>query len=168
MHVQFTADPENDRPEHQAHHHDSKGHTIAMKQIVDKLYERVLNDEKLKPFYKDTDISHLLEMESQLMTYVFGGRELMLLDKPEFNLRHIHMSALVNGPLTHEHWQAFVGHFQDTLDALPELPLEARESAMKWIRSTKDDFRPPSEEEVKAFHASAKQGSGKCPFMSPA
>ena len=48
------------------------------------------------------------------------------LDDPAFNLRSIHLRLLIEEGLSLKDWEAFVAHFQTTLEGLEDIPSEVR------------------------------------------
>ncbi len=75
------------------------------------------------------------------------------------------MRLLIEEHLSLQDWELFVKHFQETLDDLgTDVPDSAKEDAMRWLRSTRNEFRPAEPAEIEAFKAKGKGGATSCPF----
>ena len=93
------------------------------------------------------------------------------MDHPSFDMRKIHLRLLIEEGLSLKDWEAFVSHFETTLDELQDIPAESKASALAWLKTTKDDFRPADAAEVEAYKAAKAAGGahhghqgGSCPF----
>lgn len=115
---------------------------VSMKKVVDELYERVLADGCLCPFYNNIDMDKLKNQQAKLMMYVFGGMDLVLEEDPTFDLRRIHLRLLRENALTLEHWAAFVKHFEGVVGDMTEIPVESKKQAVVAIKETERYFRP--------------------------
>lgn len=120
-----------------------KGNELSMKKIVDEFYSRVLADPLLKPFFDGVDMRKLKHQQEKLMLLAFGGSELLAEESASsFDLRRIHRRLLAERGLTVAHWERFVEIFENSLNAMPEMPAEASTTAMQSIRTTKVYFEP--------------------------
>jgi hemoglobin len=99
----------------------ARGRSVSLKKIVDRFYDRVLADPIIAPFFAAVDLAKLKSHQLQFMALAFGGRELVLADYPEFDLRRIHKHLLRDRGLTERHWELFYDHFVRTLEDLPEV-----------------------------------------------
>mmetsp|Transcript_44184 Transcript_44184/g.132414 ORF Transcript_44184/g.132414 Transcript_44184/m.132414 type:complete len:138 (+) Transcript_44184:219-632(+) len=137
-----------------------------MKKIVDVLYMKVLGDPLLAPFFQDFDVKRIKNQQEVVMAMVFGGADLLQTELPGFDMRRLHMRPIMERGLGVSHWQVYVNHFKATLDELAdELPAEKRASALHWMKSTKDAFKPLTPDEVLDYEAyKAASKGGKCPF----
>ena len=61
---------------------------------------------------------------------------------PTLDLRRIHIRLIRAKGLNEAHWDQFYGHFKTTLETLPGVPADARELALKSVRTTREVFKP--------------------------
>lgn len=124
--------------------------SVSMKKIVDLFYARVLSDPSLAAFFDSVDMAKLKRHQVVLMELAFGGKELVLEDYPNFNLRRIHYRLIRDRGLDVSHWQRFFDHFATTLEELPEVPQSSRATALAAVAGTKAFFTPLTPEEEAA------------------
>lgn len=65
-----TADDDNDAA---TSHYDRVGGAPAIKELVERFYDRVLSDEELVPYFTDADISEIKRHQVLLLSQVLGG-----------------------------------------------------------------------------------------------
>ena len=88
----------------------------------------------------------------------------MQMEEDGFDMRKIHMRILIEKGLSIEDWAAFVAHLQQTMDELEDIPTEAKASAVEWLKTTRNDFRPPEPQEIEAWNAMKASKGGACPY----
>jgi hemoglobin len=85
----------------------------AVLAAVELLYEKILGDEKLRPFFDGLDIDAQVKKQVSFMTLAFGG-------PPGYSgkdLRTAHASLVSRG-LTDEHFNAVATHLEASLKEL--------------------------------------------------
>lgn len=128
----------------------SAANSVSLKKIVDMFYDKVLADPRLSPFFLGIDVPKLKSHQVKFMALAFGGKELVVDEHPDLNLRRIHYRLIRDRGLTEEHWQWFFDRFQDTLMELPEIPRETKDKAITSVAATRVYFTPLSPEEEAA------------------
>ena len=78
----------------------------TIKAATERFYERVLEDENLRPFFKEADIAHLRSRQIMFVSMLLGGRVYTGKD-----IRNAHASARVQG-MKEEHFDMFLSHFR--------------------------------------------------------
>ena len=86
----------------------------AMDVAVDKFYEKVLADERIKHFFVDTDVEKLRGHQKRFLTYAFGGSS----SYPGRAMRAAHSDLVENMGLTDSHFDAVVENLAGTLQEL--------------------------------------------------
>jgi hemoglobin len=85
------------------------GGAAALAQVVRDMYQRVLNDPELAPFFQNTSIERLHNMQYQFLASAFDG---------PVQYAGIELSAIHRGRgITSRHFARFCGHFADALEA---------------------------------------------------
>ena len=79
----------------------------AVIKLVDSFYARVLNDELLAEFFKDTPMQQLKNMQKELFTIALGGPG----EYSGLNMSRAHQGRGIYA----RHFKAFVQHLLDTL-----------------------------------------------------
>ncbi len=79
----------------------------AVIQLVDSFYTRVLDDELLAEFFKNTSMQRLKNMQKEFFTIALGGPE----QYSGLSMSHAHQGKGIHA----KHFSAFVGHLLDTL-----------------------------------------------------
>mmetsp|Transcript_20285 Transcript_20285/g.51367 ORF Transcript_20285/g.51367 Transcript_20285/m.51367 type:complete len:231 (-) Transcript_20285:671-1363(-) len=122
---------------------------ISMKKIVDTMYAKILADPFLAPFFNGINMASLKHQQEKVMSFAFGGPELLQEEAPDMDMRKLHWRLIEQAGLNTDHWEAFVRHFEAALDDLGDaLPAETREKGVALIRSTRWMFEPVKEGEV--------------------
>jgi hemoglobin len=83
----------------------------AMTDIVDKFYERVLADDRVKHFFDDVDMEILRQHQNKYLTYLFGGL-------PNYlgkSLKKTHQKMVQEKGLSDVHFDAFIENLGLTL-----------------------------------------------------
>ena len=66
--------------------YDQLGGFSAVRRLVSDFYDRVLEEDDLAPFFKDTDMAHLIDHQTKFWTTLLGGPASYTTDQ----LRKIH------------------------------------------------------------------------------
>ena len=110
------------------------GGEAAVDAAVDKFYEHVLADGRIKHFFEGVDMAQLARHQKRFMTYAMGG----LPDYPGQSLRAAHRGLVENLGLTDRHFDAVQ---EDLAAALRDLSvaddLVAEVAAL--VETTRDD-----------------------------
>jgi hemoglobin len=86
----------------------------AVDLAVDKFYEKVLNDERIKHFFANTDMEKQKEHQKAFMTYAFGGSDKF----SGRNMREAHQELVEKMGLTDVHFDAIAENLVTTLQEL--------------------------------------------------
>ena len=105
----------------------------AVKATVEKLYEKILADDFLLPFFKDVDVNRLRASQAAFVTYAFGGLD----NYSGKNLRQAHAKAVEHG-LNDAHFDAVATHLKNAMIEL-NVPKELIEEAITIVGTTRDD-----------------------------
>lgn len=88
---------------------DRLGGTEGVAAIVREMYERVLRDPELSPFFENTSIERLHRMQFQFLASAFDG---------PVQYSGAELTAIHRGRgITSKHFASFCGHFADALEA---------------------------------------------------
>ncbi|MGB7086140.1 MAG: group 1 truncated hemoglobin [Phormidesmis sp.] len=94
------------------------GGAEAVDLAVDKFYERVLADDRVKHFFVNTDMAKQRDHQKAFLTYAFGG-------SGQYNgryMREAHKDMVANQGLAGEHFDAIA---EDLLATLEEMGVSA-------------------------------------------
>ncbi|WP_069790377.1 group I truncated hemoglobin [Cyanobacterium sp. IPPAS B-1200] len=86
----------------------------AVDTAVDMFYEKVLNDERVKHFFVNTDMKQQKNHQKAFMTYAFGGTEKFT----GRNMRDAHKDLVEKMGLTDLHFDAIAQNLVETLHEL--------------------------------------------------
>ena len=86
------------------------------------------------------------------------------MEDSSFDMRKIHMRSIIEDGLGFDQFEKFVTHLQETLDGLEDIPPDVKISAMGWMRSIRNEFRPAEPQEIEAFNRAKAPGGVTCPF----
>lgn len=105
----------------------------AIRATVIKLYEKILSDDLLSPFFADTDIDKLRHSQTAFVTMAFGGPN-------NYNgegLRKAHRPLVEKG-LSDQHFDAVASHLAN---AMRELGVEEAlvQEALAIVGTTRND-----------------------------
>ncbi len=90
------------------------GGAAAVDLAVDKFYERVLQDDRIKHFFANVDMVKQRAHQKDFLTYAFGGT-----DKYDGRyMREAHKELVENHGLTTEHFDAVAEDLMITLEEL--------------------------------------------------
>lgn len=106
----------------------------AVKATVVKLYEKILEDERLVPFFEDVDMDTLRRSQSAFITMALGGPH----NYTGVGLRNAHRSLVEEKGLSDEHFDAVAEHLAA---AMNELGVEQSmiEEAIAVVATTRND-----------------------------
>ena len=77
---------------------------------TERFYDKVLEDESLRPFFTRTDMAHLRSRQSMFISMLLGGR-IVYTGK---DIHDAHVRARNHG-LNDTHFDAFLKHFREAL-----------------------------------------------------
>ncbi len=89
------------------------GGESAVKATVIKMYDKILDDEELVPFFENIDVDTLRLSQSAFVTYAFGGPN----HYTGKSLRTAHASA-VKGGLSDRHFDLVATHLKSAMEEL--------------------------------------------------
>jgi len=174
--ARVTIDAEDADPETAARRaaldHQSK--TWSMKAVVDRHYERVWADPLLRPFFERVDRDKLKRHQEAAFALAFGGQELLVAlegapgGAPPSDLRAIHRRQIAKHGLGLTHFDAFVEHFAETVEAIPAIPEDQRRTAVSQLRATRPLFGPLTDAERAALEEEdekKQKGGGRRRFL---
>lgn len=90
------------------------GGKAAVDLAVDRFYERVLNDERIRHFFENVDMNRQRGHQKAFLTYAFGGA-------PQYEgsmMREAHSHLVESMGLNGEHFDAVVENLMETLKEL--------------------------------------------------
>ncbi len=90
------------------------GGAEAVNLAVDKFYERVLADERIKHFFAKTDMAKQRAHQKAFLTYAFGGTD----KYSGSNMREAHKALVLEQGLNHEHFDAVAEDLMLTLEEM--------------------------------------------------
>ena len=90
------------------------GGTDAVNAAVDKFYDKVLTDDRIKHFFKDVDMDRQAKHQKQFLTYALGGAP----DYPGKTMRNAHKRLVEDMGLSDEHFDAVLENLGKTLKEL--------------------------------------------------
>lgn len=109
------------------------GGKSAVQATVIKLYEKILDDELLAPFFENVNVEALRRSQMAFVTYAFGGPN----HYEGRAMRTAHANACRHG-LSDAHFDAVAGHLQSAMQEL-SVPQELIAEAMQIVGSTRND-----------------------------
>lgn len=90
------------------------GGAEAVNLAVDKFYERVLADERIKHFFANTDMAKQWAHQKAFLTYAFGGTD----KYSGSDMREAHKALVLEQGLNHEHFDAVAEDLMLTLEEM--------------------------------------------------
>jgi truncated hemoglobin YjbI len=113
---------------------------ISGKKVVDKLYHKLYNDPLLSAFWNDDlDEETVQHMQEVMMEVAFGEG---LQDDDKAYLIEVHEDVIRERGLTERHFDAYLAHFDKTLEELQDiLPVDKIRDAKANMRSTRVVFQ---------------------------
>ncbi|MGZ4842663.1 MAG: group I truncated hemoglobin [Candidatus Angelobacter sp.] len=100
----------------------------TIKAATERFYERVLEDERLHPFFEGTDMAHLRSRQVMFISMLLGGR---VYTGKEIHTAH---AAVREQGLTAAQFDLFLHHFRVALEEVGVTP-ENAEKIMKPLES---------------------------------
>ena len=95
---------------------------------TERFYQKVLEDDSLRPFFEGTDMAHLRARQVMFVSMLLGGGVYTGKD-----IRSVHAAARSHG-LTDTHFDTFLKHFRAALEEVGVSP-ENAEQVMKHVDS---------------------------------
>ncbi len=105
----------------------------AVQATVLKLYDKILDDDVLAPFFDDISIDALRNSQAAFVTYAFGGPN----HYNGKNLRNVHKKSVEDG-LNDTHFDLVATHLRTSMEEL-NVPTDLIDEAMAIVGSTRDD-----------------------------
>ena len=93
--------------------YDRIGGKFTINAAIDRFYEKIFGDERLKVFFKNINLERQIEKQKYFMSIAFGGP---VYGKPR-DMRAIHAPLLAMG-LNDTHVDIFLEHFRATLQEI--------------------------------------------------
>ncbi|KAI8908898.1 hypothetical protein EDD86DRAFT_218608 [Gorgonomyces haynaldii] len=101
----------------------------AIDAVVERFYEIMLKDVRVKDIFKNTDMAHQRQMQKQFLNHVFGGKQ--------YNGRNMR-EAHKNLHLTEAHFGATAENLVTALKDL-KVPQELIDQVIQVVATTHDD-----------------------------
>lgn len=109
------------------------GGKSAVQATVMKLYDKLLDDKEVAPFFENSDVDALRRSQAAFVTYAFGGSEVY----HGKDMRAAHAKAVEDG-LNDSHFNIVAGHLKAAMEEL-SVPADLIDEAMNIVASTRDD-----------------------------
>jgi hemoglobin len=109
------------------------GGDSAVRATVMKMYDKILADEKLAPFFENIDVDALRHSQMAFVTYAFGGPN----HYSGQNMRIAHKNAVSKG-LSDEHFDLVAGHLKKSMEEL-NVPEELISEVLAIVGATRND-----------------------------
>jgi hemoglobin len=109
------------------------GGESAVKATVIKMYDKILSDDELAPFFDDIDVEKLRLSQSAFVTYAFGGPN----HYTGKSLRSAHKGAVENG-LSDRHFDLVATHLKAAMEEL-NVPADLIAEALAIVGGTRSD-----------------------------
>lgn len=109
------------------------GGDAAVKATVVKMYDKILDDDLLAPFFEDIDVDRLRHSQSAFVTYAFGGPN----HYTGQSMRNAHRGAVAQG-ISDEHFDRVATHLKSAMEEL-DVPADLIAEALAIVGSTRAD-----------------------------
>lgn len=109
------------------------GGEAAVRATVIKMYDKILDDNELAPFFDSIDVDKLRLSQSAFVTYAFGGPN----HYSGKSLRSAHASAVSQG-LSDRHFDLVASHLKSAMQEL-NVPEPLIDEALTIVGSTRKD-----------------------------
>jgi len=109
------------------------GAEAAVQATVVKMYDKILDDALLAPFFENIDVEALRLSQSAFVTYAFGGPN----HYTGRHLRQAHAGAVSHG-LSGEHFDRVTAHLKSAMEEL-NVPTDLITEALAIVASTRSD-----------------------------
>lgn len=113
---------------------DRLGGEAAVDAAVDRFYEKVLADDRIRSFFESVDMNRQRQKQKNFLTYAFGGP----VNYSGKSMRAAHAKLVSDGGLNESHFGAVAEHLQATLEDLGVAP-DLIGEVMAIAGSTHDD-----------------------------
>ena len=110
--------------------YDRLGGSDGIQTVVDEFYDRMLDDERMQPFFEDVDMERQRRHQALFISQVAGGPA----EYSGENMRAAHR----NLGLTHEDFETVVTHLRASLDACGVDEADAAD-VIESVRGLEDD-----------------------------
>ena len=110
------------------------GGADAVNVAVDKFYEKVLSDDRIKHFFDDVDMVQQKKHQKRFLTYAFGGAP----NYPGRSMREAHKRLVEEMGLDDGHFDAVMENLGATLTELG-VPADLISEAAAIAESTRND-----------------------------
>jgi hemoglobin len=105
----------------------------AVTATVIKMYDKILDDRELAPFFEKIDISRLRRSQTAFVTYAFGGPNRYT----GVSLRNAHSHAVSHG-LSDRHFDKVAAHLKAAMQEL-NIPANLIAEALSIVANTRGD-----------------------------
>ena len=109
------------------------GGEAAVRVTVIKMYDKILDDPLLAPFFEDIDVERLRLSQTAFVTYAFGGPN----HYSGQSLRAAHKNAVSNG-LSDAHFNAVATHLKTAMEEL-NVAADLIAEAMATVEATRKE-----------------------------
>jgi len=109
------------------------GGDAAVSATVIKMYDKILDDQELAPFFDHVDVETLRHSQSAFVTYAFGGPN----HYTGKSLRSAHAGAVSQG-LNNHHFDLVATHLKSAMQEL-NVPADLIDEAMGIVSATRPD-----------------------------
>ncbi len=109
------------------------GGESAVKATVIKMYDKILTDDELAPFFENVNVETLRLSQSAFVTYAFGGPN----HYTGKSLRTAHAGAVASG-LSGRHFDRVATHLKSAMEEL-NVPADLIAEALAIVGSTRAD-----------------------------
>ncbi len=109
------------------------GGESAVRATVIKMYEKILDDDELAPFFENSDVEKLRLSQMAFVSYAFGG----LNHYSGKGMRAAHKEAVEQG-LADRHFDRVASHLKSAMEEL-NVPADLISEALAIVGSTRND-----------------------------
>lgn len=112
---------------------DRIGGNGVVKNTVIKMYDKILNDEDIAPFFENINVDVLRHSQTAFVTFAFGGPN----NYTGANLRAAHKKTIDNG-LSDKHFDRVAAHLKSAMQEL-NIPSDLISEALAIVETTRND-----------------------------
>ena len=105
----------------------------AVKATVIKMYDKILDDALLAPYFESIDVDKLRLSQTAFVMYAFGGPN----HYTGKSMRAAHKGAVAHG-ISDKHFDAVAGHLKAAMEEL-QVPADLIAEALAIVGSTRKD-----------------------------
>lgn len=113
--------------------YDRIGGEAAIMAAVERFYQKVLADERTRPFFENLDMNEQTQKQVAFMSWAFGGP----VELKGRDLRTAHAKLVAKG-LGDVHFDAVAGHLEATLEELG-VPTELVKESLEIVAGTRNE-----------------------------